>query len=255
MGTKLTNPDIASAVPGPVLTVRAEGRLDLAGYTRMRTMLLKALAEGPGALLVDLSGLQVIDEVHLAVFPAVLRQADAWPGCRVVLFGAAPEVAGALRVLRIGEHLTVCSTESQARVAAEQPAGVGAQVAHFASEPQAVAQARRLVETCCAQWAVPEPVTATARQICSELVANAVRHAHTPFELHLRCRTRYLHVAVRDFGTGDLAEVVARTGPPASGLAVVAVLAGGWGVTRTVDGKVVWATLSRSEPGRQSAVR
>ncbi len=255
METKLTNTDTAPVRQGPVLTVRAEGRLDLAGYARVRSMLLKALAEGPRALLVDLSGLQAIDEVHLMVFPAVFKQADAWPGCRVVLFGAAPEMAGALRALRIGEHLTVCSTESQARVAAEQPAGVGAQVAHFPSEPQAAAQARRLVETSCAQWGVPEPVTAAARQICSELVTNAVRHAHTPFELHLRCRTRYLHVAVRDFGTGELAEVVARTGPPASGLAVVAALAAGWGVTRTVDGKAVWATLSRSAPRRTAAVR
>ncbi|WP_212844093.1 STAS domain-containing protein [Catellatospora sp. IY07-71] len=227
-----------------MVTLRAAGRLDLAGSVRLRTLMLKALAEAPGALLVDLGGVEVEDEVALMVIPAVCRQAEAWPGCRVVLYGASPPVGRALRALHMEEHFSICANEVQARAAAARPAGIGAWAQRFDPVSGAPADARHLLDWCCERWGVPDPVRAQARHVCSELVANAVLHARTTLELHLRGRTRHLHVAVRDFSVGA-ARIVARSGPPASGLAVVAALASGWGVTPTGDGKVVWATLSR----------
>lgn len=232
------------ALTGPVLLVRATGRLDPAGSSRLRSAMLKALATAPRALLVDLSGTVLEDEVHLMVIPAVSRQADAWPGCPVVLFGAPPPVSRALRALRMDEHFQICSDAAHALAAAARPAGVGTWAERIDDDFMAPGRGRGVFDWCCEQWGVPEPMSSPARLICSELVANAVLHASTPLDLHLRCRTHHLHVAVRDFSVGGR-PLVARPGPPASGLAVVAAMASGWGITPTVDGKVVWATVSR----------
>lgn len=82
-----------------------------------------------------------------------------------------------------------------------------------------------------------------AVQIVNELVSNAVEHAGTRCRLPLALDARGLHVAVRDddpYGTVGTAPVpldVLR----GRGLHLVAVLSGGWGVTRRPEGKTVWA--------------
>lgn len=75
----------------------------------------------------------------------------------------------------------------------------------------------------------------------SELAANAVLHAHTPFRLLIEPRSDSVVIAVEDEepleGRFDLSD------EPPHGLGVVAGFALRWGVTPRAGGKVVWAEL------------
>lgn len=82
----------------------------------------------------------------------------------------------------------------------------------------------------------------------SELATNSVLHAHTVFEVRIRCGDDELRVEVEDASAVVPAQraygAEAATG---RGLALVAVVAHEHGVTRTGTGKVVWFVL-RDEP-------
>ncbi len=75
----------------------------------------------------------------------------------------------------------------------------------------------------------------------SELAANAVLHARTPFRLLVQARESSVWIAVEDRAPlRDRREVLGRT---PHGLALIAAFALRWGVTPGSNGKVVWAEL------------
>src|SRR5689334_8942846 len=82
-----------------VVTLR--GLLDLAGTPRLRTALLKCLAEQPDALILDLAALELGDDHVLSLFTAVARQAARWPGTPLLLCAPSPHVA---ELLTRGRH-------------------------------------------------------------------------------------------------------------------------------------------------------
>jgi anti-sigma regulatory factor (Ser/Thr protein kinase) len=114
--------------------------------------------------------------------------------------------------------------------------------------PAAAGVARLFVRCLCEEWGV-ESVADVAELLSSELVTNAVVHAHTAVEL---CAARdddgALRVDVFDRAAGSDVAPRRRTPDPASengrGLAIVASLASSWGVDEAGSGKSVWFTLS-----------
>ena len=80
--------------------------------------------------------------------------------------------------------------------------------------------------------------------IVSELAANAVEHARTPFTVEVQRSGDLARLVVRD---DSVLQPVVRHPHPATrggrGLALVNLLADSWGVTQTPQGKLVWATL------------
>jgi anti-sigma regulatory factor (Ser/Thr protein kinase) len=77
----------------------------------------------------------------------------------------------------------------------------------------------------------------------SELAANAVLHAHTPFRLLIDRTDESVWIAVEDEQpVKGRFNVVTR---PLHGLSLIAALALRWGVTPRTHGKVVWAELPR----------
>ncbi len=110
---------------------------------------------------------------------------------------------------------------------------------------EAVEQSRRLVARTMRAWNLTsgeEPVTA----IVAELVANAVTHAATPFELRLlRSDSHQIRVEVRD---RDHRLPILRNPHPLSdggrGMFLVDCYAASWGAEPAPDGgKVVWAEI------------
>jgi anti-sigma regulatory factor (Ser/Thr protein kinase) len=104
---------------------------------------------------------------------------------------------------------------------------------------------RRHLRAALQQWDVPDDVAEDAVLLVSELVANVVDHARTPFRLTLRLTGRVLRVAVAD-GSGRLpvlrpVDLLAARG---RGLQVVDAIAQRWGCQESEDGKVVWADLA-----------
>ena len=111
----------------------------------------------------------------------------------------------------------------------------------FTPDPAGARAARRFARQALARY---EEQAAVAELIVSELAANVVRHANTPFEVEVQAGRRLIRVSVSDGAAVDL-RVTAAAGDATSGrgLAIVDSLSHRWGVDKTGDGKTVWAEL------------
>jgi anti-sigma regulatory factor (Ser/Thr protein kinase) len=110
--------------------------------------------------------------------------------------------------------------------------------------PGSPAGARSFLRELCSDWDIPE-LREFGEIVITELVSNAVQHAHSSCRVTTAYDGRGLHVGVRDFGAAvvprlRLIEVTAVRG---RGLHMIAALSDSWGVTEHADGKTVWATL------------
>ncbi|WP_320778597.1 SpoIIE family protein phosphatase [Streptomyces sp. CRN 30] len=123
----------------------------------------------------------------------------------------------------------------------------------LARDVREVRRARAAVREQLRSWRL-EPLADTAEVLVSELVTNAVRHAHRPVVLRLvRGDTLLCEVDDDDHELPTLLDA----GPGADrgrGLLVVSTLAREWGTSRTATGKTVWCELTlppvRSRPSR-----
>jgi anti-anti-sigma regulatory factor len=221
-----------------VVVATLAGVLDERTAPRARRAVLKALADGPELVVLDVGRLEAPDVATASLFASLAEHVEE----RLVVAAPSLSIAAALERLT-PRRLRVVDTVADAVDAAD-----GALVPRRFRElvppwPGARWQARRLVDQACATWELGALVDA-AREVAAELVDNAVRHAATDAVLTITPTSRYLHIAVRD-GSPD-EPVLAPPGPgPRQGLRVVAELSTNWGVTGTADGKLVWATLSR----------
>jgi anti-sigma regulatory factor (Ser/Thr protein kinase) len=83
-----------------------------------------------------------------------------------------------------------------------------------------------------------------ARVVVTELAANAIVHARTPFSVAIHADGTQLRIGVRDRNRGLPAlQEPSPHRPTGRGLLLVSALATRWGVEPLTDGKVVWAEL------------
>jgi anti-sigma regulatory factor (Ser/Thr protein kinase) len=206
--------------------------------------LSKSLAD-TGRVLVDVSGLWVSWLPAVQVFPSVLARMGGWPGERLVVFGADPDLAGALRALRVSAMVPVAPDEATARwLLMRRPPTVARQI----DLERALASARRarlVVDAACADWQLDDPIRDDAVIVASELVANAVVHAGTGCRLSIRYKAQGLTIAVRDYRPDRMPplRVVEAESQRGHGLFTVAAISLHWGITPALDGKTVWAFL------------
>jgi anti-anti-sigma regulatory factor/anti-sigma regulatory factor (Ser/Thr protein kinase) len=229
---------------GPDALVLLAGQLDLTTAVEARTVLHKALAVQPGAIVVDLSGLTADDDVVLTLFSAFARTAAEWPGCPVLLCGADPRLREALDRMAVSRIVPLYPDQAGAFAAAGAGPAPRRYRQRLATSPHAAATARQLVDVACRAWQLPALVE-DARLVVTELVSNALRHAGGDLELAIVLRQHFLHLAVRDGSTEPpkLTLSAPDTGEGGRGLFLVDAVAAGWGSTPTPDGKHVWATL------------
>ncbi|WP_059013184.1 SpoIIE family protein phosphatase [Streptomyces specialis] len=112
----------------------------------------------------------------------------------------------------------------------------------FPAERAQVRRARHAVADTLRAWGL-DPLTETARLLVSELVTNAVRHAHGPVEVRMALGASLL-IEVTDPVTDPPCE---RSAAPddegGRGLPLVARVSRGWGTRRRPVGKTVWFEL------------
>jgi anti-sigma regulatory factor (Ser/Thr protein kinase) len=111
----------------------------------------------------------------------------------------------------------------------------------FPPDPSTVAIARSFALDALGGRPVDTDVVAS---VVSELVANAVQHARTPYTVHLEVDDPLLRIGVSD--GSDVHPT--RLSPPATqehgrGLALIEGLSRTWGVTNQSRGKVVWLEM------------
>jgi anti-sigma regulatory factor (Ser/Thr protein kinase) len=108
------------------------------------------------------------------------------------------------------------------------------------AEPQSVALARQFVRDvlCEPAWS---DLTEVVTLLTSELVTNAIRHAHSPCTVQLKATTGNVRVEVLDDSPSP---PVPRQVPPEAesgrGIELVDTLAGRWGMQPRPHGKAVW---------------
>jgi chemotaxis response regulator CheB len=111
-------------------------------------------------------------------------------------------------------------------------------------DPQAARDARHFVEQQCMRWGC----TGMEENVClivSELVTNAVVHAHSPARLRLNRAEAVFRIEVHDTSVTSPAPQNPTTNDAGGrGLLIVAALSQAWGVEPSPSGKVVWAELA-----------
>jgi anti-anti-sigma factor len=225
--------------------IAVAGTLDLPSTPLLRTALLKCLADQPGALLVDLSGMELRDPTALALFSAVAAQAARWPGTPVLLCAPSPQTRDLLERRRYGRLPLHPSVAEALRAVDTGGAALPAISDQLLPVAGAARHARDLATGACLTWNLPELVGPVCL-VVSELVSNAVEHAGTMMNLQVARRDRYVHVAVRDGSRAEprLDPPTDPTAPKGRGLMVVESLTVHWGSLPSHDGKVVWAVLA-----------
>jgi len=112
-------------------------------------------------------------------------------------------------------------------------------------EASSASAARRFVATELGRAGL-DGLADTALLLVSELVANAVLHAHTHLVLVVRVDVERVRVEVHDGGPGaPVPKRYSALSGTGRGLVLVEALADGWGVEPTDGGKFVWFELAR----------
>jgi anti-anti-sigma factor len=92
-------PEITSSTDGGVAVCTLAGWLDLASAPSIQRLLLRRIAEGPAAIVCDLSRVTAIDPVCAGLFGVLRHPSLGASGTRLLLCGARPSVR---RVLMAG---------------------------------------------------------------------------------------------------------------------------------------------------------
>jgi hypothetical protein len=108
------------------------------------------------------------------------------------------------------------------------------------AERDACTKARRFVRSTLRRWGHSDALVDRATLVSSELAANAVLHAGSPFTVELHAGDAMLRVSVSDEGPVPHSAWGVQT---AHGLSLIEALCGRWGVAPTTGGKTVWAEL------------
>ena len=234
-----------------------DGRWDARVRIDMAAAVRKGLAEHPRALLLNLGAVQEPDPALVgAVLLAERRSGAVQPPVPLVLV-ASDAVRRKLAAVGLMTRLPIYDTVAAAQDALGRGTPPFGRV-RLDLQPGVLAPsaARTFIGDTVLAWDLRD-LLHPARSIISELVANAVEHAGTPFTVTASRRGERLHLAVED-GDSVLPRMIDRAhteGVPLDvrgfGLRIVASRASAWGATYTAAGKVVWAALKTAPPARR----
>jgi anti-anti-sigma factor len=224
--------------------VTLTGSIDLFSVARIQRAILKQLAEQPPAIICDLSRVEGIDPLCAGVFTSIRHPALGWPGTALVLCGTQPAVADTLIQLGVARSLPMYPSLDEALANARaRPERLRARLT-LGPVLTAAAAGRQFVAGVCGHWGL-QVLAEPAALLTSELVTNAVVHAHTALELRVELRGSRLQVAVHDQDPDLVGVLAAKQGIDRGlGLQIVDQVASAWGVRQSkAGGKTVWCTL------------
>jgi EAL domain-containing protein (putative c-di-GMP-specific phosphodiesterase class I)/GGDEF domain-containing protein/anti-anti-sigma regulatory factor len=247
-GTGVLDVSVATDLDTGTADVTARGTLDLSTAVVLRRALIKAAAEEPSRVLVDLNDTAITDKGAVAVLIALAgRLSESRIGFAVhVRPGDTADLLHRLLLSRF----PVRDNRPDAIAALADPVQRHQRLRmHLMPEPTAPAQARQLVDLACVNWGLRVDRD-IARLVVSELVTNVVEHAGTDVDVSLVRTRTHLIVQVGDRSTDMPTMAGGSLGSghlDGWGLALVDATAAGWGIRATDTGKTVWATLQLAD--------
>jgi anti-sigma regulatory factor (Ser/Thr protein kinase)/anti-anti-sigma regulatory factor len=220
------------------------GRLSLRTSPKIREATVKSLL-GTGCAVIDVSRLRTRQAAFLSVFPAALAAAGGWPSARLVLFGADTDLRSMLVSSRVAQRVPLAADLASALAILEQRPPELRRHQDLPCHNTAPSAARLVLRETCDAWWVPLATREVAELVCSELVSNAVEHAHSSSQLTLTLTRSALRVSVRDFypTTPPRPRPIDINAVRGRGLHLVVAVAQAWGVDPHPDGKTIWASL------------
>lgn len=120
----------------------------------------------------------------------------------------------------------------------------------FEAEVDQIRAARELVAETLASHGWPPAAVDRARLVVSELAANAVLHAGTPFELHCTLPAAFqARLEVTDFAPDCVPQLrsLERGAPGGMGLRLIDAMSSEWGVEEHPGHKVVWCQMDAAD--------
>lgn len=199
-----------------------------------------------GAVVVDISGMELTHSGGVHAFAEAAARAGEWPDVRLALAAPDDTAAAVLVASRVAQRVPVHADVATAvAYLDERPELVGSWW-EFAVDPRAPGEARGHLRRVCRRWAVDEDAREAAEIVVTELVTNAVEHASSASVVEVERREHTLRLTVRDYDVAPLPEAHL-PGPTSSrgrGLAMVAAVSSAWGVEAHRDGKTVWSELA-----------
>ena len=204
-----------------------------------------------GRVIVDLSEAVLSWPPATGVFRTALAHAGGWPLARLVIVVPDPRTAKMLRAARV--HLTVplaATVDEAARLLTVRPPRM-LRNHELPYDPTAPTLARTYLTLTSEDWELPDELHDAAQAVITELVTNAVEHAHTGCVLHLALDDCRLHISVHDHRPDEhgLPRPGVRDGA-GYGLLIVEGLSRRWGMTPHHGGKSVWAILDTDPASR-----
>jgi anti-sigma regulatory factor (Ser/Thr protein kinase)/anti-anti-sigma regulatory factor len=225
-----------------VAVVDLFGTFDESSAVSGLVALRECLADEPVALVVDMTHVTVVGDQARGALRDLAASAARWPGARIALCGARPDVVAPLTAGGIELFESADGALAEMRRLPVPPR----RSVQLTPDRYAPEQARAAVRDAAEQFGLVR-IGQLAQVIVSELVTNSVVHARTPVEVTARCVDGALVMAVRD---GDPRLLPPPGGGVAAdgagygrGLLIVDSMADAWGCVPTGDGKVVWARL------------
>ncbi len=231
----------------PIGLIELAGTLRCDTTPRLREAVLRVLADRPDAIVLDLAGLDDVEDVSVGVFPALGRTVAAAADGELILAAAGPVTRHVLRKAA-PLFVRVFDTCGQAMEAAARAPARRRVTRQLPADAHAGRTARRVLDEVCTRWRLTG-LREAALVIATELVTNAVDHVGTPIELCVTVRHRVLRIEVSDHS--DVLPIPLDLSPGAiqgHGLRLVDSLATHWGAMNTAWGKTVWAELVTAVP-------
>jgi hypothetical protein len=228
--------------------VRLTGALSADTAPAARSALVGVLAQGPEAVVVDVSDLSITGPGAARVLRDVARENADWPEAHLVLCAETD-----------GEHwrptgLPVWPSREEAFAALGAPEQDRRLILDLEPVVGAARRARELITEACGRWELPE-LAGPACIVVTEMVNNVVAHAQTAMTVLVARRGDRMTVAVRDHSSARprFTGPVAPTSYGGRGLLLIDSVAQRWGNLALVDGKVVWAWLTGEQEPSDAA--
>lgn len=234
----------ADAAPGSPAVLAVSGRLSEITAHRLVGRLCQLLQQH-GAVVVDISRVQLAHSGAVHAFAEAATRAGEWPEVRLALAAADDTMAALLVSSRVAERVPLHPDVATATARLDERPALVRSSWQFPVDARAPGVARGHVRRVCGRWAVDDDVREAAEIVVTELVTNAVEHAASTSVVEAERRTDTFLLRVRDFDLAPLPEahLPDPRSPRGRGLAMVAAVASTWGVESHSDGKTVWAEL------------
>ena len=231
---------------GAVVVV-PEGTLNARSYARLRDTLVKAAADAPRAVIVDLDRMSAPSPLALSLFPRVASAIAVWPGIQLILIAADDARHRVLAEYRMRRYVAVQRSLEAAVAAIGSPPPRRVARIELPYGSAVFRLTRQFVSDWCARWQINDTRTADALRVADALVDNTIRHTQGPPTIRIELRRGMLTVAAYD-ANPQPAHTIDPDNDPSTGiehgLTTIGRLSHTWGSNPTNSGgKVVWAVL------------